>query len=190
MVRLLSASRYLWDNWAFGFRRARNHGHGEVVQLKSGGSDMTVRGIGRYEVGSDHEQAMCVWFNEKNQAQARAFDPLLENVLRRIVTRVVCNHREAHGHKILSGMHDRSVHVPRQLREDQEGWDRAARMQRKRCTSRRNSRCSSARSTTTLSWAFVKGLVMKSKAPRRIDSTGGELARKGTGSGLDRENRA
>lgn len=52
---------------------------GDVVQLKSGGPEMTVRG---YETGinanlenyeSDTE-VVCEWFDDKNQVQQRSFD--------------------------------------------------------------------------------------------------------------------
>ena len=35
---------------------------GDVVQLKSGGPKMTIDTIGKFGMGSTHDQAKCVWF--------------------------------------------------------------------------------------------------------------------------------
>lgn len=35
---------------------------GDVVQLKSGGPRMTIDHIGKFGLGSTHDQARCVWF--------------------------------------------------------------------------------------------------------------------------------
>jgi len=46
---------------------------GDVVQLKSGGPDMTVEIIGAFGFGSSHTQAKCVWFDGKKR-----YDDLFE----------------------------------------------------------------------------------------------------------------
>lgn len=35
---------------------------GDVVQLKSGGPDMTIEDIGKYGPGATTDRAKCVWF--------------------------------------------------------------------------------------------------------------------------------
>jgi uncharacterized protein YodC (DUF2158 family) len=43
---------------------------GDVVQLKSGGPEMTIEGIGLYGMGATHEVAKCVWVEGKNRKEA------------------------------------------------------------------------------------------------------------------------
>jgi uncharacterized protein YodC (DUF2158 family) len=42
---------------------------GDVVQLKSGGPSMTIKGIDQYGMSSTHDQAKCVWFEGKKQME-------------------------------------------------------------------------------------------------------------------------
>ncbi|MBZ5612152.1 MAG: YodC family protein [Acidobacteriia bacterium] len=43
---------------------------GDVVQLKSGGPPMTIDTIGRFGMmGSEHDQAKCVWFEGKKRME-------------------------------------------------------------------------------------------------------------------------
>lgn len=46
---------------------------GDVVRLKSGGPAMTIEEIGKYGMGSTHDQAKCVWFEGKKM-QERVFE--------------------------------------------------------------------------------------------------------------------
>lgn len=46
---------------------------GDVVQLKSGGPKMTIKGIGKYGLGAKEDSALCVWF-EKNTHKEALFD--------------------------------------------------------------------------------------------------------------------
>lgn len=44
---------------------------GEVVQLKSGGPHMTIDTVGKFGMmGSEHEQAKCVWFEGTKRMEA------------------------------------------------------------------------------------------------------------------------
>ena len=43
---------------------------GDVVQLKSGGPSMTVKGVGRYGMTATGENALCVWFEGKTLKEA------------------------------------------------------------------------------------------------------------------------
>jgi len=43
---------------------------GDVVQLKSGGPEMTIQGIGKYGFGATHDTANCVWFEGKKRMEA------------------------------------------------------------------------------------------------------------------------
>jgi uncharacterized protein YodC (DUF2158 family) len=38
---------------------------GDVVQLKSGGPQMTIKGIGKYGIVPKDENALCEWFDGK-----------------------------------------------------------------------------------------------------------------------------
>ena len=42
---------------------------GDVVQLKSGGPEMTIETIGKFGMGSTHDEAKCVWFDGKNRKE-------------------------------------------------------------------------------------------------------------------------
>jgi uncharacterized protein YodC (DUF2158 family) len=43
---------------------------GDTVQLKSGGPQMTIEGIGKYGAGATRDNAKCVWFEGKNVKNA------------------------------------------------------------------------------------------------------------------------
>lgn len=43
---------------------------GEVVQLKSGSPRMTIDHIGKFGMGSTHDQAKCVWFEGNKRMEA------------------------------------------------------------------------------------------------------------------------
>ncbi|UST97762.1 YodC family protein [Pseudomonas siliginis] len=49
---------------------------GDVVQLKSGGPQMTVQGVDDYSPTGPEEGAHCVWF-EKNKREDSVFDVCL-----------------------------------------------------------------------------------------------------------------
>jgi uncharacterized protein YodC (DUF2158 family) len=38
---------------------------GDVVQLKSGGPKMTIKGIGKYGIVAKEDNALCEWFDGK-----------------------------------------------------------------------------------------------------------------------------
>ena len=38
---------------------------GDVVQLKSGGPQMTIKGIGKYGIMPKEDNALCEWFDGK-----------------------------------------------------------------------------------------------------------------------------
>ena len=38
---------------------------GDTVRLKSGGPEMTMKGIGQYAIGATEDNALCVWFDGK-----------------------------------------------------------------------------------------------------------------------------
>lgn len=40
---------------------------GDVVELKSGGPQMTIENIGKYGMAATHDQAKCVWFDGKKR---------------------------------------------------------------------------------------------------------------------------
>lgn len=42
---------------------------GDVVQLKSGGPQMTIEDIGQFGIGSTHDQVKCVWFEGKKRIE-------------------------------------------------------------------------------------------------------------------------
>jgi len=46
---------------------------GNIVQVKSGGSKMTVGGIGQYGMDPDVTEAYCVWLDEKGHRQEGHF---------------------------------------------------------------------------------------------------------------------
>jgi uncharacterized protein YodC (DUF2158 family) len=46
---------------------------GDVVQLKSGGPKMTIKGIGKYGMGTSEDNALCVWF-EKTTKKEEIFE--------------------------------------------------------------------------------------------------------------------
>jgi uncharacterized protein YodC (DUF2158 family) len=46
---------------------------GDVVQLKSGGPKMTIKGIGKYGFAASEDNACCVWF-EKTTRKEEIFE--------------------------------------------------------------------------------------------------------------------
>jgi uncharacterized protein YodC (DUF2158 family) len=40
---------------------------GDVVHVKSGGSNMTIEDIGKYGMGATKDRAKCVWFDGKKK---------------------------------------------------------------------------------------------------------------------------
>ncbi len=42
---------------------------GDVVQLKSGGPKMTIKGIGKYGFAATEETALCVWFDKTTRKE-------------------------------------------------------------------------------------------------------------------------
>lgn len=40
---------------------------GDVVQLKSGGPQMTIKGIGKYGIVPKEDNALCEWFDGKKR---------------------------------------------------------------------------------------------------------------------------
>lgn len=46
---------------------------GDVVQLKSGGPKMTIKGIGKYGFAATEDTALCVWF-EKTTKKEETFE--------------------------------------------------------------------------------------------------------------------
>lgn len=40
---------------------------GDVVELKSGGPQMTVENIAKYGMGATRDKALCVWFDGKKR---------------------------------------------------------------------------------------------------------------------------
>ena len=42
---------------------------GDVVQLKSGGPRMTIKGIGKYGLASQTNRALCEWFDGKKRTE-------------------------------------------------------------------------------------------------------------------------
>jgi len=44
--------------------------NGDVVRLNSGGPKMTIEYIGKFGMGSTHDQAKCVWFEGMKRMEA------------------------------------------------------------------------------------------------------------------------
>jgi uncharacterized protein YodC (DUF2158 family) len=44
--------------------------NGDMVYLKSGSPKMTIEHIGKYGMGSTHDQAKCVWFEGSKRMEA------------------------------------------------------------------------------------------------------------------------
>jgi uncharacterized protein YodC (DUF2158 family) len=47
---------------------------GDVVQLKSGGPRMTIKGIGKYGIVPKDENALCEWFDGAKKLTSHVFE--------------------------------------------------------------------------------------------------------------------
>lgn len=73
---------------------------GDVVQLKSGGPEMTIKAIGAYDTGQEYVK--CVWFIGTETTRATTWESFSPEVLREYVQSSVPSPREL-GFKLSHG---------------------------------------------------------------------------------------